>query len=82
MIRMGEARIRCRLDDDPRQVDVVAGDLRPRVQPGEQQQVVDEPAHPPRLRADAGQGVGDLGGVEVRLRVHVRVPADGGERVP
>ena len=48
---------------DPRQVDGVVANRPPLVEPREQEQVVDERAHPPALGADPGHRRGQLVGV-------------------
>ncbi len=55
----GRPRVAGRVDGQPGQVDRLAGERPAGVEPGEQQQVVDEPAHPLRLRVHpAKRGTG------------------------
>jgi len=58
----GDPGVARRLDGQPGHVDRLAGQRAARVEPGEQQQVIDEHAHPGGLRQHAAECVRDLVG--------------------
>ena len=62
MVGAGHPCIAGDLDDQPGQVDVLLLQGAAGVESGEQQQVVDEPAHPDGLGLDPAQGVAHLVG--------------------
>ena len=69
------------VDDQPGHVDGLGLQRPARVEPGKQQQLVDELAHPGRLRLDPAERVRDVGGQRAGMPARqLRIPADGGER--
>ena len=77
----GDPGVARRLDGQPGHVDRLAAQRAAGVKPGEQQQVVDEDAHPGGLRQHPAERVRDLvGGVAGVAQRELGVAADGGER--
>ena len=70
-----------RVDGQPGQIDRLAGQRPPGVQLGQQQQLVDQHAHPRRLRLHPAQCVPDVVGYRARVaQRQLGVAADGGQR--
>ena len=78
-----DVRVPDDVDEQAREVDVAGLELALGVQPGEQQEVLDEARHPHRLGLDAADVVLHvLAEVAAEAARQLRVPADGGERGP
>ena len=76
----GDPGVGHRVDDQHGQVDLVGGQRAPGVQPGQQQQVVDQGGHPRGLGLDPAQRVRDGLGVVLVAAGQFGVAADGGQR--
>ena len=76
----GDVRVADRVDGHGGQVDRLGGQRAAGVQPGQQQQVVDEAGHPGALRLDPAQRVRHVGRHLLAAPAgHLGVPADGCE---
>jgi hypothetical protein len=80
MLAPGHPRVAGHVDGQPGQVDRLALERTPGVQPGQQQQVVDQHAHPGRLGLHPGQRVGHVLGHRAAVpQGQLRVAADRGQ---
>ena len=77
-----DARVGDRLEQQPGHVDLGALERAAGVQPGEQEQVLDQAGHPVGLGLHLGEGRGEGGGVVRRTTGQLGVAVDGGQRGP
>ena len=83
MFAAGDARVACHVDGEPGQVDGRPLQRAAGVQPGQQQQVIDQDAHPGRLRLDPGERVEHVLGHRAAVAEgELGVAADGRQRSP
>ncbi len=79
--RAGDLGVAGRVDDQPGHVDRLGRQRAAGVEPGEQQQLVDQDAHPGRFRQHPAERVGDLLGRVARVaQRQLGVAADGRQR--
>ena len=80
VVRPRRVRVADRVEDQPGQVDVAAFQRPAGVQPGQQQQVLDQRGHPLGLRRDPGERVLGRPARAVARRRQLGVAADRGQR--